>query len=247
MEPILDKNATRERLIKEAAGKDIIHLSCHGYFNPQEPLNSGLLLSDGLLTVKDIFGMSMDADLLALSACETGINEQKPGDELVGLTRAFLYTGTRSVMVTLWSVSAKSTFILMDSFYEKLKTEKISKAKALQEIQVELMRLTAQEAIDYYEKIKTQLKGYEAFPTHRLIDRIIADTRFNVHDFKEALKEYKELLPGLDPHSDEYKELKKNISICQIALSSPEPADYGKHVYAHPYYWAPFVLVGDWR
>jgi len=68
----------------EAASKEIIHLSCHGYFNSQEPLNSGLLLSDGMLTVKDIFGMSMDTDLLALSACETGINKQKPGDELVG-------------------------------------------------------------------------------------------------------------------------------------------------------------------
>jgi len=247
MEPILDKNATRERLIKEAAGKDIIHLSCHGRFDPQEPLNSGLCLSDGWLTVKDIFGMSMDADLLALSACKTGINKQKPGDELVGLTRAFLYTGTRSVIVTLWKATTESTFILMDSFYKKLKDEKMSKAEALQEIQVELMRLTAQEAIDYYEKIRIQLKGYEEFSTHRLIDRIIADTRFDAHDYKEALKEYKQLLQGLDPHSDEYKELKIKISQCQLALSSPEPADYGKHVYAHPYYWAPFVLVGDWR
>ncbi len=158
--------------------------------------------------------MSMDADLLALSACETGINEQKPGDELVGLTRAFLYTGTRSVMVTLWSVSAESTFILMDSFYKKLKDEKISKAEALQKTLVELMRITAQEAIDYYEKIRTQLKEYEEFSTHRLIDRIIADTHFDAHDFKEALKEYKLLLHGLDPHTDEYKQLKNIISQC---------------------------------
>jgi len=146
-----------------------------------------------------------------------------------------------------WSVSAESTFILMDSFYEKLKDGKMSKAEALQKIQVELMKLTAQEAIDYYEKIKTRLKGYEAFSAHRLIDRIIVDTRFKAHDFKEALKEYKQMLQGMDPHSDEYKQLKNRITQCQLALSSPEPTNYGEHVYAHPYYWAPFVMVGDWR
>jgi CHAT domain-containing protein len=116
-EAYLDINATSQLLTN--ADKDVIHLSCHGYFNPQEPLNSGLLLSDRRLTVKDIFSMNIKANLLVLSACETGLNEQKPGDELIGLTRAFLYSGIKSVMVSLWSVSADSTLKLMESFKKK--------------------------------------------------------------------------------------------------------------------------------
>jgi tetratricopeptide (TPR) repeat protein len=109
-EPYLDINATSQLLTN--AYNDVIHLSCHAYFNPKEPLKSGLLLSDRMLTVKDIFSMNIKANLLVLSACETGLNEQKPGDELIGLTRAFLYSGTRSIMVSLWSVSADSTLKL---------------------------------------------------------------------------------------------------------------------------------------
>jgi CHAT domain-containing protein len=83
----------------------------------QESLKSGLLLSDGMLTVKDILSMNIKASMLVLSACQTGLNKQKPGDELIGLTRAFLYSGTKSIMVSLWSVSADSTLKLMESFY----------------------------------------------------------------------------------------------------------------------------------
>ena len=246
--PVLGKDATREYLLKEAAGKDIIHLSCHAYFDPQTPLNSGLLLSDGMLTVKDIFGMDLDADLLVLSACETGLNEQKPGDELVGLTRAFLYAGARSIMVTLWSVSAASTLRLMESFYEKTIKQKMSEAEALQKAQIELMRLTAQDVIDYYGEAKNRLKGSDAPAAHRLLERTIADTRFyTARDFEQALKEYDQLRSGLAPDSDEYRELTKILSRCRMALRSPEPADYGIHIYAHPYFWAPFVLVGDWK
>jgi CHAT domain-containing protein len=137
-EAYLDRNAASQLLTN--ADNDVIHLSCHAYFNPKEPLKSGLLLSDGMLTVKDIFSMNIKANLLVLSACETGLNEQKPGDELIGLTRAFLYSGTRSIMVSLWSVSAGSTLKLMESFYNKIKNEKMSKVEALQKAQIEMMR-----------------------------------------------------------------------------------------------------------
>jgi CHAT domain-containing protein len=89
--------------------------------------------------VKDIFNMNIKADLLVLSACGTGLNEQKPGDELIGLTRAFLYSGTRSIMVSLWPVCADSTLKLMESFYNKMKDEKMSKAEALQKAQIDML------------------------------------------------------------------------------------------------------------
>lgn len=139
IKPYLGKKVTRQLLTKKAVDKDVIHLSCHGSFDPQEPLNSGLLLSDGMLTAEDIFSMNIKTNLLVLSACETGLNEQKPGDELIGLTRAFLYSGTKSIMVSLWSVSADSTLKLMESFYTKIKNEKMCKAEALQKAQIEMM------------------------------------------------------------------------------------------------------------
>ena len=136
--PYLGRKVTSQLLTN--VDKDVIHVSCHAYFNPGESLNSGLLLSDGMLTVKDIFGMNIKANLLVLSACETGLNKQKPGDELIGLTRAFLYSGTKSIVVSLWSVSAVSTLKLMESFYKKIKNEKMSKAEALQKAQIEMMQ-----------------------------------------------------------------------------------------------------------
>jgi CHAT domain-containing protein len=97
--------------------------------------------------------------LVTLSACQTGINETKPGDELIGLTRALIYAGTSSVMVSLWSVDAASTKELMLHFYKLVKSGK-DRATALQQAQINIM---------------------------------------------------------------------------------------SKEEYSHPYYWAPFILVGDWQ
>ncbi len=136
--PCLSENASSQNLAN--VDKDVIHLSCHAYFNPEETLNSGLLLSDGMLTVKDIFNMNIKANLLVLSACQTGINEQKPGDELIGFTRALLYSGTKSMLVSLWSVSADPTLELMESFYKKIKNKNVNKAEALQKAQIEMIQ-----------------------------------------------------------------------------------------------------------
>ena len=82
--------------------------------------------------------MKIKANLLVLSACETGIKEQKPGDELIGLTRAFLYAGVKSIMVSLWSVDAAATIQFMENFYTKIQAG-ISKAEALQLTQIEMI------------------------------------------------------------------------------------------------------------
>jgi CHAT domain-containing protein len=77
-------------------------------------------------------------ELVTLSACQTGINETKPGDELIGLTRALIYAGTSSVIVSLWSVYDPSTRELMVEFYKQLKEGK-DKATALQQAQIKIM------------------------------------------------------------------------------------------------------------
>jgi CHAT domain-containing protein len=136
VKPILGEQAKSDVL--KNVSSDVIHVSCHGIFDQKEPLNSGLCLKDGILTARKIFDMSIKTNLLVLSACETGLNDQKPGDDFIGLTRAFLYAGARSLVVSLWSVEAKSTFIYMNELYNKLDSG-IDKAKAVQKVQIDFI------------------------------------------------------------------------------------------------------------
>ena len=119
---------------------DILHLSCHGFFNKNDPMSSGLLFLGELLRAKEILDLKINAELVTLSACETGKNENKPGEELVGLTRSFLYAGTPSVLVSLWKVHSVSTRDIMIEFYKQLKNKKIDLATALQTAQKNIMQ-----------------------------------------------------------------------------------------------------------
>jgi tetratricopeptide (TPR) repeat protein len=134
------EGVTEDLVQRECKDKDIIHFSCHGRFNHLQPISSGLVLSnDKLLSVNDIFNLKLNANLVTLSACVTGISDQRPGDELIGLTRGFIYAGTPSVVVSLWSVEAESTLQLMKKFYTYLINDKMTKVEALQKAQLEIM------------------------------------------------------------------------------------------------------------
>lgn len=124
--------AATESLFKSMAGDyDVLHLATHGYFNKLNPLLSGLELeadddNDGLLELHEILGLDLHADLVTLSACQTGLGsghfaEIPAGDDFVGLTRAFLYAGSNAVMATLWEVDDASTSELMQQFYIRLR------------------------------------------------------------------------------------------------------------------------------
>jgi tetratricopeptide (TPR) repeat protein/CHAT domain-containing protein len=131
--------ATKNRALEKCSNKDIIHFSCHGYFDNADPLSSGVILHNGeILTAREIFGLRLEAELVTLGACQTGLNQTNPGDELIGLTRAFLYAGVPSVIVSLWSVDARSTQELMLEFYRFLKNG-MDKATALQLAQKKIM------------------------------------------------------------------------------------------------------------
>jgi tetratricopeptide (TPR) repeat protein len=136
--PYNAESATKDKVIETCTDKDVIHFSCHGYFDLVDPLSSGVKLYDNVLTAREIFDMRLDTELVTLSACQTGLNEISPGDELFGLTRAFLYVGAPSVIVSLWSVDARSTQELMLEFYKLLKNGS-DKATALQEAQKRIM------------------------------------------------------------------------------------------------------------
>jgi CHAT domain-containing protein len=164
------ENPSKEIVI-ENLDADILHFSCHGYFYNKDPLESGIVLKDEeKLTAKDFFSLPyskrINAELVTLSACDTGISKNKPGDELIGLSRSLLYAGANSLVLSLWSVSSLAAKELMISFYKNLKNGD-SKATALQKAQIDLREKWSKE--------------------------------------------------------------------------------YGKEVGGHPYFWAPFILIGDWR
>ena len=129
---------------REGPDATILHLACHGLLDMVDPLSSALALSpegkdDGMLRASDILGLHLLADLVMLSACETGLGVQTRFEGVVGLTRALQYAGARSVGVSLWSVDVDSTTALMEGFYERLKAG-AHKDAALQQAQVAVMQ-----------------------------------------------------------------------------------------------------------
>jgi len=134
------EQATEEAFKNLAPEYDILHLACHADLNSAYPMYSGLLLApggeeDGELHVHEIFNLELNASLIVLSGCQTGLGRLTTGDDLVGLSRAFIYAGTPSVLSSLWMVEDQSTAYLMSRFYQHLRTE--DKAEALRLAQQE--------------------------------------------------------------------------------------------------------------
>jgi CHAT domain-containing protein/Tfp pilus assembly protein PilF len=145
----LGEEASEEKA--KALGKDTpyIHFACHGILNERFPLDSALALTipekpkegqdNGLLQAWEIFEkVRIDADLVTLSACETGLGKEMGGEGLVGLTRAFQYAGARSILASLWKVDDQSTAELMKRLYTYLKAGK-TKDEALRLAQLDLI------------------------------------------------------------------------------------------------------------
>jgi CHAT domain-containing protein/tetratricopeptide (TPR) repeat protein len=102
-----------------AADSRVVHIATHGFFRRERPMMSAIRLSDGDLTVADVYRLRLSADLVTLSGCGTGLNVVSGGDELVGLTRGFLHAGARAVMVSQWDVHDESAAEFMGEFYRR--------------------------------------------------------------------------------------------------------------------------------
>lgn len=122
--------ASRETATSPLLGRyQIVHFAAHGLVNNKHPELSGIILSlvndegervDGFLQLHDIYNLDLSAELVVLSACNTGLGEDIEGEGLVGLTRAFLYAGSKSVVASLWNVDDAATAELMHHFYEAM-------------------------------------------------------------------------------------------------------------------------------
>jgi CHAT domain-containing protein len=123
--------ATEAWVVANIARFDIIHIASHGEFDPVNPLLSAIKLSsseeasekkaavDGDLRAAEVFGLDINADMVCLSACQTGLGRVEAGDEIIGLNRSFFYAGTHTVVSSLWRVSDVATAMLVKTFYRR--------------------------------------------------------------------------------------------------------------------------------
>jgi len=144
---LVGSGATKLAFEQQAGDYKIIHVAAHGVFDPVNPIFSGLDLEpdkhdDGRLRVFEILRLHLHTRLVTLSACETALgsgyfSQYPAGDDIVGLTRAFLYAGSSSVMASLWEVNDRSTLDFMRSFYNNL--QKTDEAGALRKAQLAMI------------------------------------------------------------------------------------------------------------
>jgi len=134
----LEGEATRAAVMSEAPRRDIVHLAAHGEARLDNPLFAHIALADGQLSMIDIFNLRLDGALVTLSACETGRAAVVGGDELVGLSRGFLFAGAATLVQSLWRVDDRSTARLMHCFYRALLAG-ISPGAALRQAQQTLL------------------------------------------------------------------------------------------------------------
>ncbi len=121
---LTEERATEAWVVRNIADFGIIHLASHGEFDPINPLFSAIKLAkgdaaDGNLAAAEVFGLKIDADMVVLSACQTGLGRITAGDDVIGLNRAFFYAGTHAIVSSLWRVSDVSTAMLIKHFYRQ--------------------------------------------------------------------------------------------------------------------------------
>ncbi|HEY7161134.1 MAG TPA: CHAT domain-containing protein, partial [Acidobacteriota bacterium] len=123
-----------------------IHFASHGLIDEEKPEFSALVLSsdekggeDGYLTMREVFDLKLNADLVVLSACKTGLGKEVRGEGVTGISRAFLCAGTPSVLVSLWDVYDRSTADFMASFYKNMETKNMNKSAALREARLQMI------------------------------------------------------------------------------------------------------------
>jgi len=146
----LDFEASRTTALRPELGEyRIVHFATHGLLNNVHPELSGIVLSlvdkegrtqDGFLRLQDIYNLKLPAELVTLSACQTGLGKEIKGEGLIGLTRGFMYAGAPRVVASLWKVDDLATAELMKLFYQGMLKEGLPAGAALRAAQLELSK-----------------------------------------------------------------------------------------------------------
>jgi CHAT domain-containing protein len=201
---LLGEAATEQAVLERIPDCPVLHFATHGRLSEVAPLSSSIMLADGEeLTVYELMGLHLKADLVVLSACNTGQGETTGGDDVLGLTRGLLGAGARAAVVSLWQVDDVSTSLFMGELYRRLRAHD-TPAEALQAAQNYLRRLNPAEIADALDELKRSVEGVG---TQGIAPNVVTQAR--------------------------------GTRLGRPVGTAPASADY-----RHPYYWAPFILVG---
>jgi CHAT domain-containing protein len=143
-EILMGDEATTSRLMKTPLSDyDYIHFATHAFINEENPEFSAILLypeeeNSGAKYVSDIYGLELDANLVVLGACQTGLGSIYKGEGIIGFTRAFIYAGTSNLATSLWKVNDQPTAYLMVDFYEQIQ-QGFSYSEALRRAKLKLI------------------------------------------------------------------------------------------------------------
>lgn len=138
----------QEQKVKTARLEDFrfVHFAAHGYFDEERPARSGIVLAqdgesgnDGFLQAAEVMRLRLNADLVTLSSCDSGLGKLLDGEGVMGLSRAFFYAGAQSLVVSLWKVNDAATSELMKRFYANLKAG-LPRDEALRQAKLALMK-----------------------------------------------------------------------------------------------------------
>jgi CHAT domain-containing protein len=191
---LVEDEATAQAVLKRITSHSLLHFATHGKLSEDAPLNSSILLANGEeLTVYELMGLDLRANLVVLSACNTGQGETTGGDDVLGLTRGLLASGARAAVVSLWPVDDVSTSLLMGEFYRRLHTGHTPRL-ALKLAQKYLRDLSPAQIDEESGVLETRLGNQCNLTSRHLGNHRFASSR--LRDF------------------------------------------------SHPYFWAPFILVG---
>ncbi len=210
----------KAKLYQQAPAYQRLHFSCHGDFKPDSPLDSALYLgpNETLTALEVLKNLHLTCDLVTLSACESGLSRVRRGDELVGFVRAFMNAGTSALVCTLWRVDECSTWLLMEKFYQALQ-QGAPIAQALKTAQLYLKQLTRQEVLDTL-------------------------ARFAAEERDDPPSTMSDLHPNPAPTANTWGPYLKGFGHpsdrADVLLEGPA----NEKIFADPFYWGPFILVG---
>jgi CHAT domain-containing protein/Tfp pilus assembly protein PilF len=146
----LDFDANRKKFTsRELAEYRVVHIATHGLLDSTHPELSGLVLSlvdtqgkpqDGFLGLQEIYNLNLPAELVVLSACESGLGKEVQSEGLIGLTRGFMYAGASRVVASLWKADDAASAELMQRFYKGMADKGMRPAAALREAQIQMWK-----------------------------------------------------------------------------------------------------------
>ena len=162
----LDFEASRDTVLKADLGQfRILHFATHSFLDHERPELSSIVLSmvdragrqqNGFLRLYDIYNLRLSADLVVLSACETGLGKEIKGEGLIGLTRGFFYSGAARVLASLWQIDDRSSAAFMRAFYEAMIIRHEKPAAALRSAKIAMWRAKGWDAPYYWAAFTMQ-------------------------------------------------------------------------------------------